>query len=120
MDFVLGERLRAERTKRGLTQWDVVRALGLGSDVVLSRYENGTRMPDFQTLMKLADYYGVTVDYLLGRTADPTFEDEMPEDVKVLFRKIGKLSEEDRRQVVNTIKWLHAKIDWEEDVKKPQ
>lgn len=32
-----------------------------------SRYELGTREPDIETLLKLADYFGVSVDYLLGK-----------------------------------------------------
>lgn len=33
-----------------------------------SQYENGTREPNFETLFKIADYFNVTTDYLLGRT----------------------------------------------------
>lgn len=35
-----------------------------------SGYENGTREPDHQTLQKFADYFDVSIDYLLGRTDD--------------------------------------------------
>lgn len=34
------------------------------------RYENGSREPDFATLLKLADYFNTSIDYLLGRTAE--------------------------------------------------
>ena len=45
----------------------------VANDLKLSRqvynfYENGKRNPDMQTLIKIADYYGVSIDYLLGRT----------------------------------------------------
>ena len=70
--MTIGSRLRNERLKRHLTQWDVVRAVGLGSNVVLSRYENDERTPDPETLRKLADFYRVSTDYLLGRTDDPS------------------------------------------------
>lgn len=40
---------------------------GLSSDMI-RRYENGERIPGFFTLSKLADYFGVSVDYLLGRS----------------------------------------------------
>ncbi len=33
----------------------------------ISRYETGEREADYETLIKLADYFGVTVDYLLGK-----------------------------------------------------
>ncbi len=37
----------------------------------LSRYENETRQADYKTLILFADYFGVSIDYLLGRTDQP-------------------------------------------------
>ena len=42
------------------------------SPQVISRYELGQAEPDFNTLIKLADYFNVSVDYLLGRPESPT------------------------------------------------
>ena len=39
----------------------------------LSRYETGERQADYQTLILLADYFSVSIDYLLERTDDPTY-----------------------------------------------
>ena len=39
----------------------------------ISRYERGERQADYQTLIALADYFNVSIDYLLGRTDNPTF-----------------------------------------------
>lgn len=50
-----------------LTQVKVANDLKL-SRQVYNFYENGKRNPDMQTLIKIADYYGVSIDYLLGRT----------------------------------------------------
>jgi len=38
----------------------------------LRRYETGERRPDFDGLLKLADFFNVSLDYLVGRTDDPT------------------------------------------------
>lgn len=54
------------RVRKGLTQSEVASALGVSS-VVYSRYENGKRQPSIDTLIQMADIFGVTVDYLLGR-----------------------------------------------------
>ena len=54
------------RIRKGLTQSEVASALGVSS-VVYSRYENGKRQPSIDTLIQMADIFGVTVDYLLGR-----------------------------------------------------
>lgn len=39
----------------------------------ISRYENGTRQADYQTLILLADYFDVSIDYLLERTDNPAY-----------------------------------------------
>ena len=54
------------RIRKGLSQANVAEALGVSS-VVYSRYETGSRQPTTETLIQLADIFGVTVDYLLGR-----------------------------------------------------
>ena len=54
------------RIRKGLTQSEVASALGVSS-VVYSRYENGKRQPSIDTLIQMADIFGVTVDCLLGR-----------------------------------------------------
>ena len=73
---VLSERLSAMRKSRGLTQQQVVdRSDGLiGTIQVYSNYEKGNRNPDYETLCQLATIYGVTTDFLLGRT-----EEELPQ-----------------------------------------
>ncbi|MBA4544480.1 helix-turn-helix transcriptional regulator [Thermoactinomyces daqus] len=60
---MLGNRLKKLRGKR--TQSDVAKALGITRSRY-SHYENGRNEPDTEMLQKLADYYNVTVDYLLG------------------------------------------------------
>lgn len=54
------------RVQKGFTQSEVASALGVSS-VVYSRYETGKRQPSIDTLIQMADIFGVTVDYLLGR-----------------------------------------------------
>ena len=58
--------LKEIRVARNLTQQQVADQIGC-SGVVYSRYENGTRQPSIETLLRMADLFGVTVDYLLGR-----------------------------------------------------
>ncbi len=65
-----GNRLRKLRESEGLTQKQVAADIQC-SCKVLSNYELGKREPDFDTLVKLSDYFNVTTDYLLGRTKEP-------------------------------------------------
>ena len=62
----LGERLRALREKEGLTQKQVANYLQL-SRSTYTYYELGKRQPSLQTLSRLAEFFHVSTDYLLGR-----------------------------------------------------
>lgn len=61
-----GPRLRRLRQERGLLQRDVEEALSLRPGAG-SQYERGLREPGFALLLTVADYFDVSVDYLLGR-----------------------------------------------------
>lgn len=61
------ERIRNLREDRDLTQEKLAGTLNL-TQRTYSRYENGDSMMPLDVLTQLADYYGVSVDYLLGRT----------------------------------------------------
>ena len=57
------------RTERNITQKDAARDLNI-SQALLSHYERGARDCGLDFLIKIADYYGVSCDYLLGRTSE--------------------------------------------------
>lgn len=59
-------RLKDTRTDRDFTQKEIANALGIDFRQY-SRYENGTNQIPVNYLIALADFYGVTTDYLLGR-----------------------------------------------------
>lgn len=61
------DRIRDLRKEKGLTQQEVATALGVGQTTV-ANYEKGARLPDLSKLAEYADLFGVSVDYLLGRT----------------------------------------------------
>ena len=66
----MDNRLRQLRKAKGYTQIRVQMETGI-EQALLSKYENGERIPPTDTLVKLADFYGVSVDYLLCRTNNP-------------------------------------------------
>ena len=61
-----------EIKKRGITQLKLAMDLNISQNTI-SRYETGERDADYETLIRLADYFNVSLDYLLERTDDPTF-----------------------------------------------
>lgn len=62
--------LKQLREKKGIGQKELATMLNYSTGTV-SNYENGVHAPSLDTLSALADYYGVTTDYLLGRTDHP-------------------------------------------------
>lgn len=60
-------RIRALREDRDLRQTDVAKATGIDQQT-LSNYETGKTNPDSFAIIKLAEFFGVTCDYLLGVT----------------------------------------------------
>ena len=63
----LGEALSKLRRETGRSQQNVASDLGV-SQALLSHYETGAREPKLEFISKVCDYYGVTSDYLLGRS----------------------------------------------------
>ena len=64
-------RIKELRKRRGISQIKLAMDLNMGQNTI-SRYENEVREADYETLIKFADYFNVSIDYLLGRTDDPT------------------------------------------------
>ena len=64
------ERIKDLRIKHGMTQTAMGEIIGTKQDSV-STYERGKNYPEVRNLMILADYFGVSIDYLVGRTDNP-------------------------------------------------
>ena len=63
-------RLKFLRKKKGISQIKLAIDLSMNQNSI-SRYENGMRQADYETLIKFADYFNVSIDYLLERTDNP-------------------------------------------------
>jgi len=63
-------RLKELRKKRKISQVKLAMDLSMNQNSI-SRYENGTREADYKTLIQFADYFDVSIDYLLERTDNP-------------------------------------------------
>lgn len=82
------ERLKILRKNKGLTQTQVADAVELGRQAY-AYYEKGERAPSPETLCKLADFFGVTVDELLGRTPQLFDDARVPKtEVQNLFDQL--------------------------------
>ena len=63
-------RLKELRKSRNISQIKLAIDLNMNQNSI-SRYETGEREADYATLIALADYFDVSIDYLLGRTENP-------------------------------------------------
>ena len=68
--MMLNERLKGLRSARQVTQQAVANALGVTVGNV-QKFEYGTARPKLENVIKLADFFNVSIDYLVGRTDNP-------------------------------------------------
>ena len=68
-----GENFKKLRKSRNITQKELGAKIGL-SKAVVSKYENGMGYPTYDVLIRIAQYFGVTTDYLLGVASGKTVD----------------------------------------------
>nr|DAL87881.1 MAG TPA: repressor protein [Caudoviricetes sp.] len=81
-----GQRLKSLRESKDLSQQELADRLKINRSTY-ARYELGQTQPDFDTLQKLADYFDVSTDYILGRTNDPSTKDDSEKGEMYFFDK---------------------------------
>jgi len=100
MDFgPYRENLQILMDARGYTKTDLARELNLPL-ATISRHLSGDRNPDLAYVVKVADFFGVSLDWLLGRS-DERFETLAPEVAE--FTKLYSLASDADRAVINTL-----------------
>jgi len=107
----IGPMLKKLRREKKLCQKELCRLLNLSIGTI-SNYENNVHCPDLDTLQKLADYYEVTTDYLLGRTkcrrSPELSEDSLAADCTVsdIVDLVLTLDADSRRHAVSYLNYL--------------
>ncbi|MDC0760578.1 helix-turn-helix transcriptional regulator [Brevibacillus sp. AG] len=108
------ERLKELRESRGLSQETLADTLGIPRSSI-THYEKPDqgekeRLPRRERLEKIADYFGVSVDYLLDRTDTPSpiakNDKPLSEYESLFFYELDKLSEEDKKKALEHIRYL--------------
>ncbi len=94
---ILGDRLKKLRKDKKITQKELAKILNI-QNTTLSQYENGVNEPNDEMKVKIADYFGVTIDYLLGRSnvkqinADIDKEaNELADEIIEIYIQKGKI-----------------------------
>ena len=115
-------RLRELRKLKGLTQKEVALAINVSAQSY-GYYENWINKPDPETLIKLADFFEVSIDYLVGRSDDfgnvnvITNGAELSEYEKTLLECFDKLNLFERESIIVQVKALAKRYD-SETIKK--
>jgi len=110
---LLGERLVALRIEANKKQSAVAKDLGLIKQY-LNYFEKGKRTPDIKTLIKLANYYSVTVDYLVGNSdVKTTAELQLNHLAEQINQETAKLSELKRKvtRIEALLNYLHIELE---------
>ena len=93
-------RIKELRKQNNKTQQEIAEFLNM-TQVTYGRYELGVHEPTLETLCKLADYYGVTVDYLIGRDANEFAY--LSQEEKTLIVNFRKLSTYNQAKIVGEV-----------------
>lgn len=99
------QRLKELRTQRGLTQSQIGELLGV-SCVTIARYEAGEREPSNAKLTTLANFFDVSVDYLMGRE-EPAKDgaEAYPPHLQEAYRVLSDLTPQELAEVVEVAKF---------------
>lgn len=88
-----GERLKELRKANNLNQTELGKILGVEKSTV-SMYENNNSRPDDEIKVKIANYFNVTLDYLLGRSSNPKLNRKDEIDIQKDLNNMKKQLEE--------------------------
>lgn len=94
---VFAERIKKLRIEKKLTQQELGNKFGLTSTGV-SYWESGKANPSMDMINKLSDFFGVTIDYLIGKSKIDENDEGM-----ILFRKAEQVNENDKKKMYNII-----------------
>jgi transcriptional regulator with XRE-family HTH domain len=105
--MTFGKRLSGLRKEKGVKQYELAKILNK-SNSALAMYKVDQREPNFETLVLLSDYFGVTVDYLLNgdlQQGEPVLEEQpvIENDLNNIITRINKLYPGDRNFILNKI-----------------
>ncbi len=98
-------RIKELRQLKGVTQGEIADKLNITSQVI-SRYENNLREPDIQTLCALADFFGVTIDYLVEHSPAGSSDNPFTANELELIGEYRKLDAADQARLFKIVKAL--------------
>ena len=106
---MLGDRLKELRIKKGATQDDLAALLNIKRQTY-SAYERNVSLPDIPSVLKLAEFFGVSVGYIIGdKTKAAHDEQPLSADNKTIMEICSALPEEEVKKVLEYVELLKLK-----------
>lgn len=95
----IGERIAQLRKNRSMSQFQLAKTLNIATST-LGMYETNRRKPNMEMLEKLADFFGVSIDYLLGRETTDKSDIDLDKAIDNAMSFDGKpVTEHDRKMM---------------------
>lgn len=121
VNYTLGARIRSLREEKSISQLELAKILNIGN-TTLSQYESDKRIPSDAVKKKIADYFNVSTDYLLGRSdiRNPYIEkdsaetdevDELEQEFEELKDKMKNISPSKRKKILKMIELFEEDED---------
>lgn len=119
------ERVKELRLQKKLTIRDLAREISI-DHTAISKWENAINTAPQDMVLKLAEYFNVSTDYLLGRTDDPRpfpvedtrsidekWNDPKNEFLYAMYGEVQDLTDEQKEEILNFVDYLKSKADKE-------
>lgn len=104
---MFNERLKSLRNKKSISQYELAERLNLTRGQI-GNYEQGKRQPDYETLMKIADFFDCTIDFLIGKSDEPSLTEtqyhEALEEYEELIKELEPLPPEERKRRIQRLR----------------
>ena len=97
-------RLKELREKLGMSQQKFANSFGVAQSTV-GMWESGKREPNYEITQQIADYFNVSVDYLLGRDTKPTLDEQLDGVDFALYGEIHDLTDDEKKDILSYIKF---------------
>lgn len=104
----LGDKIKKLREGKNISQKELAGELGV-TDAMISMYENDKKNPSLDVITKIAMFFNVSTDYLLG--TETMSDNELPKNIRAVARDLLDLPEENRKLAIDMIKSLSKKAD---------
>lgn len=117
-----GKILADLRLDKGMSQKELAKAFHMSSSTI-SSYETGTHLPNAEQIVLFADFFGVTTDYILGRSScniSPSVLKESFVDstcVQDVISMLSNFPQEHRRALLLIVEEMHFSISMQEQAK---